>query len=252
MGPAPSTVEPRIVASRVRAMLHMMAELRERPRHEDVRAAYLEASAGLLGADLAALCVMPAHSALEVEDVMLGFDSPELQALYEDIRTGRCVDPAMRAIVRTGVGVARRCELVDDATWYADPIVQRRLAAGVDDALLCVRPLPDGRLLGVGYHRRVGAPRFSLEDLAVAEVLEPEAAWLLRDVTRADRLALARLSRRERQTLELLVQGRSEKEAAAELDVSPSTLHTYVKRLYRRLRVRSRPELMALALLRNA
>lgn len=248
----PSPGEPRIAASRVRAMLHLLAELREQPRHVDLRAAYLEGSARLLGADLAALCVMPARASLEVQDVTLGFDSPALVELYDDIRWGRAVDPAMRAITVSGAGVARRADLVDDAGWYADPVVQRRLAAGVDDALLCVRALPDGRLLGVGYHRRVGAPRFSAEDLAVAEVLEPEAAWLLRDVTAADRVALSRLSRRERQTLELLVQGRSEKEAAAALEVSQSTLHTYVKRLYRRLGVRSRPELLALALLHDA
>ena len=51
------------------------------------------------------------------------------------------------------------------------------------------------------------------------------------------------LSRRERQTLERLLEGDSEKQVARRLGISRHTVHVYVKSLYRRLGVSTRAEL---------
>jgi pSer/pThr/pTyr-binding forkhead associated (FHA) protein len=56
------------------------------------------------------------------------------------------------------------------------------------------------------------------------------------------------LSDGPRQVLRLLVQGVSEKEAAAALNLSYHTVHAHVKQIYRQLGVRSRGELIALCL----
>jgi pSer/pThr/pTyr-binding forkhead associated (FHA) protein len=56
------------------------------------------------------------------------------------------------------------------------------------------------------------------------------------------------LSDGPRQVLRLLVQGVSEKEAAATLNLSYHTVHAHVKQIYRQLGVRSRGELIALCL----
>jgi DNA-binding CsgD family transcriptional regulator len=61
-----------------------------------------------------------------------------------------------------------------------------------------------------------------------------------------------RLSPRLRQTLACLVEGNSEKQVAAELGVSPTTVHQYVTALYRHFGVRSRGELLARVLKRSA
>jgi DNA-binding CsgD family transcriptional regulator len=53
------------------------------------------------------------------------------------------------------------------------------------------------------------------------------------------------LSRRERQTLELLLAGNAEKQIAARLEISRHTVHVYVKKIYKRFGVNSRPELLA-------
>src|SRR5688572_20569866 len=53
------------------------------------------------------------------------------------------------------------------------------------------------------------------------------------------------LSRRLWQTLEHLLDGRSEKEVASALQISAHTVHTYVKRLYSHFGVETRAELMA-------
>ncbi len=53
------------------------------------------------------------------------------------------------------------------------------------------------------------------------------------------------LAPRQRQTLELLLDGKSEKEIALRLAISRHTVHVYVKLLYKRFGVSSRAELLA-------
>jgi DNA-binding NarL/FixJ family response regulator len=59
------------------------------------------------------------------------------------------------------------------------------------------------------------------------------------------RTARVALSPRMRSTLEALLEGDSEKQVAARLALRPSTVHDYVRELYRRYGVRSRSELLA-------
>lgn len=54
-----------------------------------------------------------------------------------------------------------------------------------------------------------------------------------------------KLSPRQRQTLQGLLAGDSEKQVAAKLRVSPHTVHIYVKSLYKHYQVSSRGELLA-------
>jgi DNA-binding NarL/FixJ family response regulator len=59
------------------------------------------------------------------------------------------------------------------------------------------------------------------------------------------------LTPRERQVLEGLVDGLSEKQVAARLELSTQTVHSYIKQLYRKLHVRSRAELVRQAMRSN-
>ncbi|HVK76267.1 MAG TPA: LuxR C-terminal-related transcriptional regulator [Kofleriaceae bacterium] len=61
------------------------------------------------------------------------------------------------------------------------------------------------------------------------------------------RAGLYRLARREHQVLAGLVDGRSYKQIAAGLGVSIDTVRTYVRSLYRKLRVHSATEAVARA-----
>jgi DNA-binding CsgD family transcriptional regulator len=56
---------------------------------------------------------------------------------------------------------------------------------------------------------------------------------------------LPRLPPRQQQTLQRLLAGDSEKEAARSLHISRHTLHVYVKEIYRTFQVNSRGELFA-------
>lgn len=60
----------------------------------------------------------------------------------------------------------------------------------------------------------------------------------------ASALAGVPLSPRLRETLDCLLQGHSEKEAAEQLQLSPATIHQYVNALYRRFGVASRGQLL--------
>ena len=53
------------------------------------------------------------------------------------------------------------------------------------------------------------------------------------------------LSPRQRETLDLLLAGNAEKQIATRLSISQHTVHVYVKSLYKRFGVNSRPELLA-------
>ena len=58
--------------------------------------------------------------------------------------------------------------------------------------------------------------------------------------------AIGRLSETQVRVLRRLLTGKSEKEIAAELYVSPHTVHSHVQAIYRELSVKSRAELMSL------
>jgi N-acetylmuramic acid 6-phosphate (MurNAc-6-P) etherase len=59
------------------------------------------------------------------------------------------------------------------------------------------------------------------------------------------RAALNSLPKQYRRALQLMLSGRSEKQIAEQMSISPHTLHTYVKTVYRRFGVGSRAQLLA-------
>jgi DNA-binding NarL/FixJ family response regulator len=62
--------------------------------------------------------------------------------------------------------------------------------------------------------------------------------------TVAEALDGVELTRRQEQTLKLLLRGKSEKQVAAAMGLSRNTVHLYVTGIYRRLGVHSRTELL--------
>jgi len=89
-------------------------------------------------------------------------------------------------------------------------------------------------------HRAWGDKPFSLRDTHLVAILFREAAPLMHEPTS--------LPPRQRAVLDGLCRGLSEKQIAAELDLSPHTVHDHVKQLHLRYGARSRGELLARAL----
>lgn len=115
--------------------------------------------------------------------------------------------------------------------------------------MLSNQPLP--HLLAIdqiGVHRGGQSQPFTPSDHRLLRLLHAELGRFWREDVLAQTADPARtLAPRLRQTLELLVQGLSEKQIAFQLKISPHTVHNYVKALHQRFKVSSRGELIAAA-----
>jgi DNA-binding CsgD family transcriptional regulator len=129
-------------------------------------------------------------------------------------------------------------------------------AHGLRERLSVLSIQPDGQRISISLYRNFALAPFN--DHAIA-VLAGCAAYLLsvvqahaRQASGSDargetrRLLLSGLTHRERQTITCAMSGKTIKETALELGVSPTTVITYRTRAFTRLGIRSQRELMAL------
>jgi len=100
----------------------------------------------------------------------------------------------------------------------------------------------------LGLHRAWGDKPFTPADHRLVRLLHVELGRLWRrDALRKAKDPATVLPPRLSQTLDELLQGKSEKEIALRLDLSRHTIHNYVKALHQRFGVSSRGELLARA-----
>ena len=107
-------------------------------------------------------------------------------------------------------------------------------------------PLGDQRYSLLELRRRADRPVFTALELRAIGIVHRECAWVCDASALSGTTVVPGLSPRERETLEHLLAGASEKEVAVLLHRSRHTIHSYVKRIYRQLGVRSRAELLAI------
>lgn len=99
-----------------------------------------------------------------------------------------------------------------------------------------------------GQHIRFGNAQFQLVDgngVDNKEDIQSEVSTYILPSTPPPADA-TQLSEGQKRVLDMLLKGKSEKEAARLLHLSPHTVHNHVKEIYKRMRVNSRPELLAL------
>ena len=150
--------------------------------------------------------------------------------------------------------VRMRSQLVTNAEWHRTRIFNEYLRPShLEHQLLSLCQISKDHAVSViGLYRGPGERDFSERERRLLHFFHGELGRLvgttLVSVFDPDPL---HLPRRERQTLACLLEGDSEKQVAARLDVSHSTAHEYVTSLYRRFRVRSRAELLAYCLRRS-
>jgi DNA-binding NarL/FixJ family response regulator len=114
------------------------------------------------------------------------------------------------------------------------------LAAGANGYMLKRTPTKE---LVVAIHemQRGGSPMTThIARLVVQSFQKPTAA--MQPVTNKE---LSELSEREQQVLDLLAQGLIYKEIAEKLNLGYETVHTYIRRIYEKLQVRTRTEAVA-------
>jgi DNA-binding CsgD family transcriptional regulator len=143
-----------------------------------------------------------------------------------------------------------RHQLVDNDEWYRSTHYDEvRRPAEIDHALYSVLPHSrDQRMTALILNRSQFDRRpFSTRDRGIVQTLHCAIPWLFRaqQPPSGERAPSNDLSPRERQTLECLLSGDSEKQIAAKIGLSPHTVHIYVKAIYRNYNVSTRGELLS-------
>jgi DNA-binding CsgD family transcriptional regulator len=149
----------------------------------------------------------------------------------------------------TGRLVTRtRNQLVDDRAWYgSDGYNMYRRPIGIDHCIHSICDFtPDGGNNVIGLHRDTGERDFSARERRLLHLFHDELGPLIGPtLATAGGPAPDGLPPRLRRTLDRLLEGDSEKQAARHLGLSPRTVHEYVTDLYRHFGVNSRAELLA-------
>ena len=154
--------------------------------------------------------------------------------------------PGLRAsidLARGPLGVAmRRRDVLGDAEWYESEYFNDvRRKAGFDDFVYALRQETPGRLSGIALARELRDRPFSEEERNLIHLFHDEIARLAPPPRLVEAEAL---TPRQRDVLRSLLTGAGEKQAAADLGISPQTLHAHVKSIYATYGVSSRAELL--------
>lgn len=122
---------------------------------------------------------------------------------------------------------------------------------GIDDRMLSGCRLPPDeagrprKYQNITVYRALGGRPFSSRDRRIIRLLHRELRPLIgRQLASAEEPSASQLSPRLRQVLGCLLEGDSEKQIAGRLGLTPSTVHQYVKAVYRHFGVHSRAELL--------
>jgi DNA-binding CsgD family transcriptional regulator len=191
---------------------------------------------GLASADTAGT---DAEISQRLARALLGADQPDPAAVKLVKKVGRRE--------KDGIITCTRAELIDDDQWYGHSHVRTvREPMGLDDTVYSARKLDDRLIACLALFRPWNHRQaFRSSERDVVDLLHAQCDWVYRDDAPPASLEALALSRREKQTLLKLLDGRSEKQIAREMRLSPNTVHHYVKSIYRRLGVSSRGELSA-------
>jgi DNA-binding CsgD family transcriptional regulator len=161
------------------------------------------------------------------------------------------LDPAIQSLMhhahRGTVTLGRR-ELASDREWYQSGYVNDicRLA-GIDDVIYSIVPGPTkGSVFGVALYRQWGGRPFGSAERDLVHLFQEESLKVHQLIYRDALPPKVRLSPRLAETLQGLLDGLAEKEIAARMEISIHTVHGFVKEIYLRFGVRSRPQLLSL------
>ena len=98
----------------------------------------------------------------------------------------------------------------------------------------------------LGFYRRWGTSEpFGTRETTLLHLLHTELLPVYQHELSRHSMNGASITPRMRQTLDLLLTGCSEKQAATKLGLSKHTVHVYVRNLYRHYNVNSRSELLS-------
>lgn len=221
---------------------------------------------------LATLCTMvDAHDAYWIGAVRV--DEPELQDPYHGwrplrtsylnreprseqisqrltraVQRGENIDPIAVQIRYAGhFRVHTLRDIMPAAFFDSEHFDQVYRSRGINDTLFAVFPLNADTEAYYGFHRTNGEA-YSPEEYQLAGTALRAIRWFHRQLFLSHGLLIAQtpLSPAHRRVLHCLLTRDSEATIAEKLELTPATVHTYVRDIYRGLGVRSRAALTAL------
>lgn len=184
---------------------------------------------------------------------MLAFDdlgaTPALRAWQERVQAGEYGANPVGLLVAGLPGrckTRRRRDVMTDREWYGSAFYTDWTSpTRIDDGILSLYLLDGGGAFMISPTRATGDRPFERRDAKLVHLLQLELAPHLGRSLATSGDPAARLSPRLRQTLDCLLDGDSEKEAALRMGISAATVREYVQALYRQFGVTTRAELMA-------
>jgi len=149
----------------------------------------------------------------------------------------------------------RREDIVDDRAWYRSEFyAEVSRPVRLDHSIYSMRPgLRPGVVHGLGLSRPAGDAPFDEDERALVQLFHRELLPLVRRLTptQLDERR-ATLTPREEDVMERLLDGKTDKEIAADLRLSRYTVSQHVRAILRKLDVAGRGELLAMHLPRRS
>ncbi len=168
---------------------------------------------------------------------------------HETLQGRRSLGWSLDDPARNGGSAALLRERIPFTAFADSPSGQRWAQLGATDLMVGMAPIgdPEGtRRLAVELGASEGSPRFDRGELAI---LSASLGELARRATLAFGVEPTDpalwITPREQRILEQLTLGKTVKQIAEQMARSPHTIHDHVKSLHRKLRVKSRGELIA-------
>lgn len=184
--------------------------------------------------------------------IRLGFTSRKQRAAWERYAEQTPVHrtPEFTTLLKADTpSVTRlRRQIWDDASWYRSRTFNEiHKEAGLDDSIISICRIPGTqRSSSIWVHRALGAEPFGRREWYLLDLAHRELTRLIGGPLASTLQATpATLTKRQRVTLELLLAGMTEKQAASEMGVGTPTVHEFVQGIYRHFGVHSRAELLA-------
>lgn len=146
------------------------------------------------------------------------------------------------------VGVYPRRSCISDKAWYGSAhFNEMRIPLRIDDPIYAFWQAPVPSIIGgFGISRELRGRAFSAREISLTRILndalQPFYTYLYHSQVVE---APPRLPPRTQAVYLQLLKGRSEKQIAADLEISRHTVHDHVKRIYATFGVNSRAELLA-------
>jgi DNA-binding CsgD family transcriptional regulator len=161
-------------------------------------------------------------------------------------------DPIVSEAMRrpSSVVTLMRSEIVSNRDWQRTVLFNEiYVPSAIEDSLLSVFKVnAEGDVRALIFKRATKGGAFGERERDLLDIFVSEHRWLFagpRPTPTMTPNLIEKFSRREREVLEILLTGAPEKHVAGLLGVSRNTAHQYVKSIYRKLSVTSRPQLMA-------